>query len=341
MLPAPRILFITRSLGGIGGMQTLASSLIHELRHQGVDLTVVAFQGPRIFLPLFFVYACVKACFFSGNTVHLGDALLSPIARVTHVLRPGLRFTCTAHGLDTVYPNKLYQWALRCSLPACTVIAALSEATRVEVLKRGIAPDTATVIHPGIVCEKSHDVHSWSGPPTILLLGRQIKRKGTVWFLSQVFPDLLKVFPALRCTVAGSGPELPAIRRTVESLGLTASVSILGSVNNFDREKLFLSASLLLMPNVAVPGDMEGFGLVLIEAASRGLPVIASKREGMVDALLEGQTGFFFQPENSKDCLRVLSQALLHPLSPVNVANAARTHFSIERTASLYRTHVF
>jgi len=51
-----------------------------------------------------------------------------------------------------------------------------------------------------------------------------------------------------------------------------------------------------LAPNIPVPGDMEGFGLVTVEAAMRGTPVVAAGLEGIKDAVVNGRTGILLPP---------------------------------------------
>jgi glycosyltransferase involved in cell wall biosynthesis len=56
---------------------------------------------------------------------------------------------------------------------------------------------------------------------------------------------------------------------------------------------------MFIMPNITVPGDVEGFGIVAIEAGSCGLPVIASNLQGIRDAVLDGQSGILVEERNA------------------------------------------
>ena len=58
-------------------------------------------------------------------------------------------------------------------------------------------------------------------------------------------------------------------------------------------------ADLFVQPNIRVADDMEGFGLVTVEAAMRGTPVVAAALEGIVDAVLDGLTGVLLPPEDA------------------------------------------
>jgi glycosyltransferase involved in cell wall biosynthesis len=69
-------------------------------------------------------------------------------------------------------------------------------------------------------------------------------------------------------------------------------VHLLGRISDEEREQLLHGSDLFVQPNIEVPGDMEGFGLVTIEAALRGLPVVAADLEGIKDAVVDGETGW-------------------------------------------------
>jgi phosphatidylinositol alpha-1,6-mannosyltransferase len=77
------------------------------------------------------------------------------------------------------------------------------------------------------------------------------------------------------------------------------------------KEKLaYNTADLLVMPNIPVPGDAEGFGLVALEAASAGLPVVASDLEGIPDAVVQNDTGILVPPGNASAWVSTLTNLL-------------------------------
>ena len=60
---------------------------------------------------------------------------------------------------------------------------------------------------------------------------------------------------------------------------------MIGEVSDDMLAAAYRSADVMVMPNIPVRGDMEGFGLVALEAAAAGLPVVASRIEGITDAI--------------------------------------------------------
>jgi glycosyltransferase involved in cell wall biosynthesis len=128
----------------------------------------------------------------------------------------------------------------------------------------------------------------------LLTIGRLVARKGVRWFVDSVLPALTG--PTVHYAIAGSGPEQDAIGAVVAAHGLTDRVHLLGPVSDAERETLLRGVDLFVQPNVVTPGDMEGFGLVLVEAAKRGTPVVASALEGMTDAVADGEAGVLCPP---------------------------------------------
>jgi glycosyltransferase involved in cell wall biosynthesis len=78
-------------------------------------------------------------------------------------------------------------------------------------------------------------------------------------------------------------------------------------VDDEDRELLLKGADLFVQPNIPVSGDIEGFGLVTVEAAMRGLPVVASELEGIAEAVVDGVTGLLLPPADTEAWIAALT----------------------------------
>jgi phosphatidylinositol alpha-1,6-mannosyltransferase len=91
--------------------------------------------------------------------------------------------------------------------------------------------------------------------------------------------------------IAGDGPDRKRIASSIEQYRLSGCVKLLGTISNDELESLYRGADLFIMPNIPVPNDMEGFGLVMVEAGMMGLPTIASDLEGIADVITEGVNG--------------------------------------------------
>lgn len=336
------VLFITRTLGtGFGGMQTQVSALTEALYQQpDVHLRVLAFGGGRLLLPLFFLRALFAALFMRAGTVHVGDAVLTPIFPIIRIFRPSLRRTVTVHGLDIVWNVWVYQRVICFSLRCAQKIAAVSHATADACIARGVKPGAIVVIPCGIPMP---EIVSTDKPvmPVLLSFGRLVPRKGVAWFLEDVFPLLLQRYPTMRLVIAGDGPELPRIRSLVAAHKLHHSVDVLGIIPDRAKEKLFAEATMLVMPNIPVFGDMEGFGITALEAAYRGIPVVASDLEGLKDSVINGVTGFHFLPLDLQSACVAIEKVLTQQWNVEDMRKAVQEKYEISSIASRYVHEIF
>ena len=167
---------------------------------------------------------------------------------------------------------------------------------------------------------------SLQGKRVLVHIGRAVQRKGLSWFLSEVLPQLdddvvflmigprdlrrttrleraLALLPRTRAEqltqlFAWSLDE-PAIARALARPELRHRAFELGSLSFEDMVQTLLLADLFVMPNIPVRGDAEGFGLVALEAAACGLPVVASGLEGLRDAIVDGENGALLAPADA------------------------------------------
>jgi glycosyltransferase involved in cell wall biosynthesis len=138
------------------------------------------------------------------------------------------------------------------------------------------------------------------GKKILLTVGRLIKRKGVAWFVDSVIPELDDSYLYL---IAGHGPEFESINRKVEERGLQGRVRMLGRVSEKVRRLIYNAADIFIMPNITVEGDVEGFGIVAIEAGSYGLPVVAGNLQGLKDAIIDKETGYLVEERNTREFL--------------------------------------
>ncbi len=275
---------------------------------------------------------------FAQWRVHLGDASLAPLGLLLKVLGVP-RVTLTACGLDVIYPPQWYQALLRWSLPKLDHIVCISRATAREAEQRGVMK--FSVIPCGVAhvpsrtmrCEQRSHGH----PPVLLTIARLVPRKGVPWFCKEVLPLVLMDFPSLTYLIIGSGPEEKLIKKIVQERGLSARVRLLGNVSEEEKEEWLKRADLLVVPNIPCPGDMEGFGIVCIEASARGVPVVASRLEGLEDAVIDEETGAFFQPCNADACRMAIRSMLRAPLDPHGVSTMTMDRYNVQKILPLYR----
>jgi len=157
--------------------------------------------------------------------------------------------------------------------------------------------------------------------PMILYLGRITRDKGVL--------DLALAFGQVEgsAVLAMVGPDEQGLRDEVLRLSAAAAPR-LRFVDYTDVPERYLAAADLL----CLPSHREGFGSVVIEAAAAGVPAVASRIYGVVDALVEGETGLLFEPGDARGLARQLSVLLTDRALREKLGAAARSraveHFS-------------
>ncbi len=334
---APRPLFVTRRFPpSIGGMETLAADVWEVLERRCPGAILVAHRSSNRGLLQFIVRAwwqtlrarkrCDVVVTYDATTYLMMWPLLA-------VLR--LPSVAIANGLDLTFPNIGYQAAVRFIAPRAKRVLAISAATAEVAREIGVPDERCAVLPIGVVVPpaptaadkvaagRAARARCGVAPDTTLLftLGRLVARKGVRWFVAEVMPQMPD---SVHYVVAGSGPDQDALEAAIDVAGLRDRVHVLGRVDDDDRELLLLGADLFVQPNIPVSGDMEGFGLVVVEAALRATPVVASALEGLTDAVVDGETGMLCPPEDAVAWRDLLRRLLGDPAALVELGERFR-----------------
>lgn len=207
------------------------------------------------------------------------------------------------HGLDVTTPFGPYQRFVRRVFDRLDLVLPVSRATGDACIERGLTPDRLRPVRNGVDLsrfpEPPHETADRrtvlaplgaprAGSLVIASVGRHVRRKGFEWFVREVMPLL----PAdVHYWIAGEGPETAAIASAIDQTGLAGRVRLLGRMTEGDLLRLLQGADLFVMPNVPVSGDMEGFGVVILEAGLAGLPTVGARLEGVAEVVTDGRNG--------------------------------------------------
>lgn len=314
-------------------MQRVATELHAALlRHPEVDLSTCVLRsswrwthvrvGPFLLQALRRIAEAVErrevdAVLFSSMVT---AALALPLR--SRFERQGVRAAAIVHGRDVTLDVAPYQWLVPRIFGALDVVLPVSRATGAACLQRGLAPDRLHVVPNGIdvarfapLAERSvmrREMLEMLGDPAhplpeeALLLcsvGRQVRRKGFAWFVEHVMPQLPD---GVHYWLAGDGPEGERIRAAADRHGLDPRVRLLGRISDEALARLYRGADLFVMPNIPVPGDMEGFGVVMLEAGLGGLPSVAARLEGITDVITEGANGHLVESGDAAGFARAI-----------------------------------
>ncbi len=342
------LLFITRKYPPmIGGMEQVSFSLAQEFR-KTVATTLITWGKSQKYLPYFILFMMLRALFVIPkkkiNHLHIGDALLSPFGLLLRYIF-GIKATITVHGLDIIFDFPGYQLLVPWCVGQFDKVICISNATRTECIKRGIAPHKCVVIPWGVYGEKfvtdasRKDLEEivgekLSGKKILLTVGRLVKRKGVLWFITHIIPTLDK---NVVYVIIGEGAQRDQIEQTIKQLHLQQQVFLLGKVTQENLRIAYNTADLFIMPNIKDTKSIEGFGVVALEASSTGLWVLASNIEGISDAIVENRNGLLVESSNLTAWLTQLTKTLSHKKNVrEDVKQWTKSHFSWEKVAKNY-----
>lgn len=336
-----KILFVSRAYPPIvGGIENQNYELSVWLQKYAEVKTIANIRGKK-FLPIFLPYALGRSLWEMSrhDVLLLGDGVLGIVGFFTKLLwrKPTIS---VVHGLDLTYPSKIYQklW-VSFFLKKMDKLIAVGNETILAGTSRGIDEDKFHFIPNGIDTDKffhEYDrkelekilMDTLEHKKVILTSGRLAKRKGVAWFIRNVMPKLPE---NAIYVVAGDGPDRNNIKDAIQETGLKSRVHTLGYVTDKVRDVLFNTCDVFVQPNIKVEGDMEGFGISVIEAGSCRLPVVASRLEGLKDAIIDGQNGILVDPNDAEGYAREITSL---------IENAEKRRQLGENARQIGRAHV-
>lgn len=317
------ILFISRAFPPtIGGIETLNLALFEQLsKHPGVKLTKIINTHGKKFLPVFLPWAVVKSLFQANkiDIILLGDSVLSSVAWFIKKIFPDTKIVSIACGLDITYKSSIYQFFwIKHFFKSIDQFIAISENTESLLYAKGVKENKVTRIPVGLNFSNIKKVNSseklenllnttLDDRKVIVTLGRLVKRKGVHWFVENVIPHLEE---NILYVIAGDGPDKNKINNLIIEKKLGHRVKLLGVIDDNEKSILLSNCHLFIQPNIAVPGDAEGFGIAVIEASAYNLPVIASDLEGLKEALSHDKNGWLVPPQNSIEYINKINSCL-------------------------------
>jgi len=252
----------------------------------------------------------------------------------------------TFHGLDLLWPNRFYQAMLPRIVSNFDALICVSDYTADECLERGFEKDKVHVVYNGVdlcpdqfperaekaLIERIRKMQS-SGRKILVSIGRPVLRKGFSWFVRNVMPGLRDDYYYI---IIGPETRFNRLERILLSLlpeGWRHQIFLFfGWTSDQDRlqeleqdpsfSKSFVwyrglsyqailyalaNSDLFVMPNVAVRGDAEGFGLVALESVIQGSFVLAADTDGIPSAVTQGENGWLIGSGQADDWIEKIA----------------------------------
>lgn len=344
------VLLITRNFPPlVGGMEKLNQRMLEGLAENQQTL-LIGPKGSRSFAPastrvyeapcanllVFLIYAKCMAFYLSltlkPDVCLAGSGLTAPYAWLSARLS-GARAAVYVHGLDLIANSRIYRWLWLPFIRHCDVVIANSRNTRWLAESVGVIADRISVVLPGtdipkLEPEKATEFRikfGFGNCPLLLSVGRITKRKGLLSFLQKAWPSVLAQHPDARLVVIGTEPQqalrkdkrsaLQDIHTYLSESGLEGSVLFLGRVDDATLMAAYQAANVHVFPVLNSSDDVEGFGMVAIEAAANGLPTVAFDAGGVADAIVHGKSGFLLTAGDYEGLVVAVLSIMKHPMS--------------------------
>jgi glycosyltransferase involved in cell wall biosynthesis len=269
---------------------------------------------------------------------HDSNMLALPIAWLARV---PVRIA-THHGVIEGFPRwreRLHAWMVNHNI--AHKLVTVSERTYQIALLEGVKAERISVIQNGIQpmpFEGEHrlDVRKDAGigadDPFLLSVGRLVHVKAHEVLVSAM-PAVLKEFPNAKSGICGDGVLRGDLEAQIKFLGLEGAVKLFGAQGNV--AKFLSSADVFILPSRS-----EGLPIALLEAMSAGLPVVATKLEGVGEVVLDGVHGLFAPVDDPEALAEVILKLLRDPELRDRMGAAAKQRvnecYSLDRMGKQY-----
>jgi glycogen(starch) synthase len=213
---------------------------------------------------------------------------------------------------------------ITCSTAMRDEVAELFEvdAAAIAVLHNGITPRAWRAAPRRVAAARKR--YAPRGEPLLLYFGRLEYEKG-VQDLVAALPRIRRAHPGTRVLVAGSGTAADLLVETARTHRVLRSVAFLGHLPDDE-----LTALLAAADAVVLPSRYEPFGIVALEAAAAGAPLVASTAGGLGEVVVDGETGVTFPPGDVAALARAVGTVLADPRAAARRARAARARLGVD-----------
>lgn len=323
-----------------------------DLRHEGVrvvrvaeDPTHLVFEKDLVAWTLAMGHGMVRAGLallrdWRPDVVHAHDWLVThpavalaehagvPLVATVHATEAGRHSGWLSQPLNQQIHSVEWWLANRadalitCSAAMRAEVSHLFEVPPATVIHNGIEPRGWRVSPAAVRAARAR--HAPSGEPLVLYFGRLEWEKG-VHDLLGALPRIRRSFPGARLVVAGQGRQASALVTQARKLRVRRSVDFVGHLP--DRE---LVACLAAADVVVLPSRYEPFGIVALEAAAAGAPLVASTAGGLAEVVVDGETGLAVTPGDVAGIAAAVRQVLSDPAAAARRARTARARLAKE-----------
>ena len=276
-------------------------------QHHVSDIPVVdiATSPVPVFILSSTYQACKLACQWKPHLIIAGSGVAALPASIA-AKQASIPLLTLVHGLDIIYPSVVYQYGFVPAIRGSDWVLANSENTKRLAIAAGVREEHIVILHPGVSMPRLSNIDSSAAQKLeasakiLISVGRLVRRKGITAFIRHSLPAIVRQQPQVVYWVAGEASDFSSglkgtikaeIERAISDTGLQDHVVLLGRVTDDQLADIYAQADVHIFPILDLPGDVEGFGMVAVEAAAYGVSTVAFDVGGVADAVDNGVSG--------------------------------------------------
>lgn len=246
------------------------------------------------------------------------------------------QFLAILHGSELLLPNPILKTMTRLSLKRFQVLVAVSNFTKSLVSHLG--RNKIYVVPNGFEMKVDEDFQD-DNPvtmPNLVTIGNVTKRKGQQNVI-KALPTIRKKYADVKYHIVGIPTQQAKLQKLALSLGVETAVIFYGVVTEAHKIETLKRADVFIMLSEATKkGDVEGFGIAILEANSMGVPAIGATKCGIEDAIKENTSGKLVDAKNPDQILDALDTILSNYSFFSDGAREWSKNFSWEKVIEKY-----
>lgn len=310
-----KILFVASNLQALGGIQAYNRKLLAVLKELGEEVEILELPSTNFFQKIFFVFRfAAKTVFHRPDFIFLTNLNYSPLGFFANKFL-NLPYSITFYGIEAHNIKKYFH---RRAVKRAQYIIKVFEETGRNVIKQFPEVKNKIISIPNsvegtrfIIKPKREDLIQKFGlknAKIILTIGRMSildgENKGYKRVI-QAMLDVLKNIPETRYLLAGTGDDVPQVKKLIGELGLEDKVILTGAVSDEDMVDFYNLADIFVLPS-----KNEGFpAMVLLESLACGVPVVGGAQPGAKE-LFDEKYGLIVEPDNIQDIGKAIVKVL-------------------------------
>lgn len=265
--------------------------------------------------------------------------------------RSGVPVVAVSHGRT---PRGLERRLLRWACAGADAVVFVSHYTKNRMLEIGVRPRQSWCIHNGadaetfrvLPAQESRDFRrrlGFAGRPLIVTVGHVSDRKGQEVVI-RALPEISSRVPGVVYLMAGLPTRQDSLSALAARLGVADQVHFLGRLDRGSIVSLLNAADLFVLTSRHSGDEFEGFGIVVLEAALCGTPAVISNGSGLVETVVEGETGLGVPEDDPQATAAAVATLLSDESRRQRMAAAALCRaageFTWERRVREYDVHL-